>query len=115
MKTLSALVPLRAAHRTHKGPVGHSLAVRQEDLRATPLDVRLMSIARCEIGKGCLRPHPSTTLERATVAAAVRVRGALRPVGSALGTAERALGLVEAAPLDDPILATVREDDTLFR
>src|SRR5437764_1393532 len=114
MKTLGALVPLRPAHRTDKDPVGHSLAVRQEDLRATPLDVRLMSVARCEIWKGRLRPYPSTTLERATIASAVGVRGAFRPLRRAFGTAEPALGLVEATPLDDPILATVREDDALF-
>src|SRR5437764_5356890 len=100
MKPLTALLPLGPAHGTHERAFRHPLAVRQEDLRAATFDVGLMPVDRREIRKGRLRSDACAALECATVAAAVRIGSALGPLRRALRTPERALGLVEAAPLD---------------
>src|SRR5207245_5006555 len=106
-------LPFRSADRAHERAFGHALAVREEDLRAAALDLRLMTVGGCEVWERRLRPDARAPLEDACVAALVGVRAALRPLGRALGTAERAVRLVEATPLDDPVLAAVREDDAL--
>src|SRR4029079_1769176 len=101
------------AHRTHERAVGHALTVREQDLRAAALDLRLLTIRGCEIRERRLRPDTRSPLEYAPVAAAVHVRIGLRPLGGALRTAERATGFVVAAPFDDPVLAAIGEDHAL--
>src|SRR5919201_1252776 len=113
MQSLAALLPFGPTDRAHEDTLGHGFTVREKDLRATALDLRLMSIRGCEVRERRLRSDARAALEDATVAATIRVGSALHPLRRALRAAERAIRFVEAAPLDDPVLAAVREDHAL--
>src|SRR4051812_20163784 len=113
VKALGASLPLRAADGADECAIGHPLAVRQQDLRAAALDLGLLSIRRGEIWKRRPRPDARASLEHACISASIDVGVRLRPLGRALRTAERAPRLVVATPLDDPVLAAVRQDDAL--
>src|SRR2546430_16267104 len=89
--------------------------MRKKDLRAAALHIRLMAVGRGEIRELVLRSLARAAYERSAVGAPIRLLGRLRPLGRALGAAERAFDCVEAAPLDDPVLAAVREDRSLLR
>src|SRR5437867_11145778 len=89
--------------------------MRTDDLRAAALYVRLVSVGRGRIRELVLRSFACATHERSAVSATIRIVGRFGPLGRALGTAERAIHFVKAAPLNDPVLAAVREDRSLFR
>src|SRR5437763_534360 len=107
MEPLGASLPFGATHRAHEDALGHALTMREKDLRAAALDLRLVSVRRGEIWERRLRPDARAPLEDTTVAALVRVRAALHPLGRAFRTPEGAIGLVEASPFDNPVLAAV--------
>src|SRR5947208_4812723 len=83
------------------------------ELCSATLDLWLRSIDRSEIWERRLGSDARAPLEDATIAAPIRVRAALYPLGRALRATERAIRLVEATPLDDPVLAAIREDHAL--
>src|SRR5438309_8405692 len=114
VQALCGSSPLRTADRTHKQTLSETFAMRKKDLRAAALHIRLMAVGRGEIRELVLRSLARAAYERSAVAASIRLLGRLRPLGRALGAAERAFDCVEAAPLDDPVLAAVREGRSLL-
>src|SRR5207253_3452130 len=109
-KTVESLCgprPFRTADRTHERAVGHSLAMRKQNLCAAPLDVRLVSIRSRKVGKLCIRPRSRPAHECPPVAPAVTDRLGLLPPGPALRTPELPARAVEPSPLDGPVRAAV--------
>src|SRR5438477_12834594 len=115
VESLCAPRPFRTADRTHERAVGHSLAMRKQNLCAAPFDVRLVSIRSRKVGKLCIRPRSHPAHECPPVATAVTVRLGLLPLGPALRTPELPARAVEPAPLDDPVLASGGEDSPFIR
>src|SRR2546423_11807300 len=60
MESLCGARPLRTTDRTDERAVGHSLAMRKENLRAAPLDVRFVSVRGRKVRKFSIRPGPRT-------------------------------------------------------
>src|SRR3989442_11390903 len=114
VKPVGAALPERSAHRTHEGSVRHPLTPRQQELCAAPLHVGLVAVGGAEIRERRLRPDARAPREDPSVAAPIGVGVRLFPFRRALRTAERTVGFVKAAPLDDPVLAAVREDHALL-
>src|SRR5713101_7764707 len=113
VESLSSARPLRTADRTDEQALGHSLAVRKKDLRAAPLDVRFVSVRGRKVRKFSIRSGPRAANERPSVAATIGRALGLLPLGRALWTAEIAARAIEAAPLDDPVLAAIGQDRAL--
>src|SRR2546426_3359092 len=110
MQALGVAHPLRPTYRTGERSVPHAFSVGEQDLRAAALDVRLVAIGSGEVRELRLPSSTRATDERAAVGAAIRIVAGLRPFSRALGTAEASTRRVETAPLDDPVLAAVRQD-----
>jgi hypothetical protein len=58
VESLCCSRPFRTADRTNERTVGHSLAMRKQDLGTAPLDVRLVSVRRRKLRKFGIRPGP---------------------------------------------------------
>src|SRR2546425_6561034 len=106
--------PVRAAHRTRERTLRQVRTVLQEDLRAATVRERLLTVLRAEVREGADTGAPIAAPERMTVALADEARLGFRtPLRAALRTPEARPFVVEGAPLEDPVLATVVENDAL--
>src|SRR5687767_15309354 len=89
MDPVGPTLPLRRAYRTREGAVRHARTVREEDLRATALDIRLVTIGSGEVRERRLRAFSLAPRELARVPAPETAGALLAPLGRALGARER--------------------------
>src|SRR5688500_20020884 len=113
MDPVGPAFPLRRAYRTREGAVRHARTMREEDLRATALDIRLVTIGGGEVLERGLGARSLAPRELSRVTTPETAGALLAPLGRALGARERVAVGIEAAPLDDPVLAAIAEDDAL--
>src|SRR5687768_5953232 len=113
MDPVGPALPLRRAYRTRERAVRHPRTVREQDLRATALDIRLVTIGGGEVRERRLGALSLAPRELARVSTPETTGALLAPLGRALRARERVAVGIEAAPLDDPVLAAIAEDDAL--
>src|SRR2546428_10276763 len=90
VQTLGGPGPFRTADRAGERPLRHALSVREQDLRAAALDVRLVPGCRGQVRELRLRAAACLSHELTTVGAPIRVVRGFGPLGRAFGTAKRA-------------------------